>query len=660
MSLLVLLALAHAAPRPVSTDAGELIVEAPRPMDAPCATVLNRATLLTFPGRANEELLRVVPGMVATSRLGFGGAWSYAWRGFDMAHGHDLAVSVEDAPLNEPSHTFSPGMFDLTFVPRILIDSVDACSGGAPATDGAFGTAGAVRFQLGLPREGTLVQLHTGTDGSGAVSIGWRPPRWDRGTWVVAEVDGGEGTQGFRTYRHLRLSGGVEGNAGHVNASAFVMLYDGLMDVPEFLREDEVASNAVDFYGSHRSWKGSLASRRLLFSGRLVRPWSWGSIRLAAWAGGSGFRLRDNRTGYLENPDEGDATELRQPSGTIGLRGDIQRTWKAFGDMSRLEAGIDLRAWFQHSELTPINRVAEPIGDTVERRQQPSSLAFWTAGRLGISRIFTLQAQLRLEEMDVRVLSLTGERSFRGTAWMAAPQATVSLTPSAGVQVYGRWARGYRPFDGRMVDTPGRLGVSWTDTVEAGIDTLVAGRFRLSGRGFAAWTPQETIYDPWTSERLDVTSTRRVGGEGRITFAPSHAVRVEVDGAGVDARDLTRREVLPYVPPWSASVGVFLDHRAIGPVYLSGGLRAWVAAPRTLPGGFHTHAQVGADLTARVSWRQTFFDLAIDQVVPFRKRDAEDVFASDWTQGAPSSQLVVPHLIAGPPFTVRIGFGLEL
>jgi hypothetical protein len=40
--------------------------------------------------------------------------------------------------------------------------------------------------------------------------------------------------------------------------------------------------------------------------------------------------------------------------------------------------------------------------------------------------------------------------------------------------------------------------------------------------------------------------------------------------------------------------------------------------------------------------------------------DAEDVFASDWTQGAPSSQLVVPHLIAGPPFTVRIGFGLEL
>jgi outer membrane receptor protein involved in Fe transport len=355
------------------------------------------------------------------------------------------------------------------------------------------------------------------------------------------------------------------------------------------------------------------------------------------------------------DPELGDAIELRQPGGSVGVKGTVQRVWEVMRDSSRLEAGVDLRAWFQTQRTTPIDARYQASAASTERRQQPSALGLWAAGRIGLFQKGSLHAQVRLEQVDVRVLDVGGD-DLRGSAWVAAPQGGFVVTPVPGFQLFGRYARGYRPFDGRALEASGRQTIGWTDTVELGMDGLIAGLFRLELRGFGAWSRQEAVLDPWRGGVLSVGPVRRVGGEAKAVFVPVHAVRVEIEGAAVDARDLDSRSPLPYVPPWSTAAGVYAEKRAIGPVTLAGGLRAWLAAPRRLNDGSLGKLAFGADLTARVGYRSWFFDLAADQVVPIQRVDAQSVFASDWGTGGGTTT----HQISGSPFVLRLGFGVDL
>ncbi|HMV67631.1 MAG TPA: TonB-dependent receptor [Myxococcota bacterium] len=657
----MLLIAALAAPRrPVAWDSGEVVVEDQGPLDAPCATLADRHAIDLQPARANEQLLRVLPGFVTTSRYGFGGPWSHAWRGYAMGSGRDLAISVEDAPLNVPSHGLEPGMVDLTFLPRVLIDRVDVCTGGAPVRDGAFGTAGAVRLHLGLPEQGARLQARAGTDGSGSLSLAWRPRRWDPGTWLVAEVDGGEGAAGFRGWRHLRLSGGLAGSAGPLKASAFVALHDSRFDLPGFLRQSDVLDGDVRYYTTYRSWEGDGATRGLLFSGQLTRPWRWGGVRLAAYAGVSGFRLRDNVTGDLYDPVHGDGVELRQPGGVIGLRGEIEREWRLFGDLTRLDAGVDLRAWFLRVQRDRVDLEGwrAPVDD---QRVQPSSLAAWTRLRLGFSRRGAWTVGVRLEQLDLRQRPAEVPRSLalRSQAWVATPEVGLSLVPRPGISAYLRWARGWRPPDVAQVDEAGRQLVDVTDTVELGVDALV-GTSRLTLRGFGAWSPNEALRDPWLGTVYGQGPVRRAGGEARVAVTTWRDVLVELEGSGVDARWLDDGSVLPWVPPWTASLGVLLDDLYVKPVSVSGGLRAWVAAPRALPGGSRTVVQYGADLTARVSWRAWSFDASLDNLLPGRRPAAAGVFPSSWSADTSGSELPVLHVLPGPPFALNLGFTVRI
>lgn len=656
----MLLTSALAAPRrPVVWDSGEVIIEGAH-LDAPCSTLLDRHAISLQPARANEQLLRTLPGFITTSRYGFGGPWSHAWRGYAMGSGRDLAVSVEDAPLNVPSHGLEPGFVDLTVLPRVLIDRVDVCTGGAPVQDGMFGTAGAVRLHLGLAESGLRLQAHAGTDGSGSASVAWRPARWDSSTWLVAEVDGGEGAAGFRGWRHLRLSGGISGKAGPVHASAFLALHDSRFDVPGFLREDDLDDGDLRFYTTYRSWEGDGGARGLLFSGQLTRPWPWGGVRLAAFAGASGFRMRDNLTGALADPVHGDGQELRQPGGMIGLRGEAERVWHVLGDTTRLQGGLDLRAWFLRAQRQAVDLEGwtRPVSD---RHLQPSALAAWTRLRVGFRHKGAWNFGFRLEQADLNTRDADEPRSLaeRSQAWVATPEVGLSLVPKPGISLYTRWARGWRPPDGRFFETSGRQLVDITDTVELGLDALV-GTSRLTLRGFGAWTPHERLLDPWTGASYGVGPVRRAGGEARVSITTWRDLLLEFEGSGVDARLLDDRAQLPWVPPWTGAVSLMLDGLYVKPVQLSGSLRAWVAAPRALPGGWQTRLQYGADLSARVAWRDWFFDASLDNLVPGRRADAEAVFPSAWEAAQRGSTLPVRHLLPSPPFVFTLGFGVQL
>ncbi|MFY9856211.1 MAG: TonB-dependent receptor, partial [Terracidiphilus sp.] len=62
------------------------------------------------------EVLETVPGLIITQHAGGGKANQYFLRGFNLDHGTDIAIYLDDMPLNLPSHAHGEGYSDMNIV----------------------------------------------------------------------------------------------------------------------------------------------------------------------------------------------------------------------------------------------------------------------------------------------------------------------------------------------------------------------------------------------------------------------------------------------------------------------------------------------------------------------------------------------------------------
>ena len=102
------------------------------------------------------EVVEEIPGVIITQHSGSGKANQYFLRGFNLDHGTDLAVSVDEIPVNMPSHAHGQGYADLNFLIPELVQQESYKKGPYYADVGDFGSAGAINLQYYdvLPRGG--------------------------------------------------------------------------------------------------------------------------------------------------------------------------------------------------------------------------------------------------------------------------------------------------------------------------------------------------------------------------------------------------------------------------------------------------------------------------------------------------------------------------
>ena len=71
------------------------------------------------------EVLETVPGLIITQHAGGGKANQYYLRGFNLDHGTDIAIFLDDMPLNLPSHAHGEGYSDMNTVIPEFVKRVD-------------------------------------------------------------------------------------------------------------------------------------------------------------------------------------------------------------------------------------------------------------------------------------------------------------------------------------------------------------------------------------------------------------------------------------------------------------------------------------------------------------------------------------------------------
>jgi hypothetical protein len=92
------------------------------------------------------EVLEVVPGLIATQHSGEGKANQYFLRGFNLDHGTDIDITLEDMPVNMRTHGHGQGYADLNFMIPELISTLHYSKGPYFPDLGDFDTAGAVQI----------------------------------------------------------------------------------------------------------------------------------------------------------------------------------------------------------------------------------------------------------------------------------------------------------------------------------------------------------------------------------------------------------------------------------------------------------------------------------------------------------------------------------
>jgi hypothetical protein len=128
--------------------------------------------LETRPILRSGEVLETVPGLIITQHAGGGKANQYYLRGFNLDHGTDLAIFIDDMPLNLPSHAHGEGYSDMNTVIPEFVKRVNFEKGPYYADIGNYGSAGSahVEYFKTLPRN--FSQVEGGTFGYGRAVFG--------------------------------------------------------------------------------------------------------------------------------------------------------------------------------------------------------------------------------------------------------------------------------------------------------------------------------------------------------------------------------------------------------------------------------------------------------------------------------------------------------
>ena len=263
------------------------------------------------------EILETVPGLIITQHAGGGKANQYFLRGFNLDHGTDFAVFLDDMPLNLPSHAHGEGYADMNVVIPEFVKRLDYEKGPYYADIGNYGSAGSANllFFKTLPQnffkvEGGMYGYGRAVFGAsqklstGYLLVGGEEYYYD-GPWT--HPDGYNKVNGLLTY-----SRGDNANGGSVTARGYHGKWDSSDQIPV------TAVPLIGFFGALNPTDGG-HSQRYSLQGEWHRQGTYSESTLMAYMFYYDLNLFSDFTYYLTDYQKGDQFEQQDRRWVGGL-----------------------------------------------------------------------------------------------------------------------------------------------------------------------------------------------------------------------------------------------------------------------------------------------------------------------------------------------------
>jgi len=257
---------------------------------------------VTRPG----EVLEAVPGLIVTQHSGEGKANQYFLRGYNLDHGTDLALYVDDVPVNMRTHAHGQGYADLNWLMPETIGRVDVRKGPYFADEGDFASAGSVQIGLIDTVPKAIAQVTAGSFdyrrffgvdsakvGNGNLLIAGEAAHYD-GPWTTPDD-----MQKLNSL--LRYTQGTATDGLSITGMAYANRWTSTDQVPE----RAITSGQLGRYDSEDPTDGGKTNRFAL-SGRIAGTDDAGAWKANAYVVKSQLDLFNNFTYVLNDPALGD------------------------------------------------------------------------------------------------------------------------------------------------------------------------------------------------------------------------------------------------------------------------------------------------------------------------------------------------------------------
>jgi outer membrane receptor protein involved in Fe transport len=493
------------------------------------------------------EVLEAAPGLAVVSHAEGGKANQYYLRGYNLDHGTDFAVFVDDMPINLPTHAHGQGYADLNWLMPETVNSLDVRKGPYFADVGDFATAGSLFLNLRDSVDKSIVSATVGSfDYERFFSMG--STKLGGGSLLYAgEVNFYNGPwatpDDVRIFSGLlRYSQGTATDGFSVTAMAYSNGWTSTDQQP--LRA--IQSGQIGLYGEIDPTDGGSTSRYSL-SARVAQTDDAGSWKANAYLVKYELNLFSDFTWFLTNPVNGDQFQQHDDRvyGGAGISRIIHHTM--FGLPAETLFGFQAR--YDDINLALNNTVAQQfLSATLADHVNEASTGIYAENTVHWTNWLRTTLGWRGDYYAASVNStLQSANSGGASTAIGSPKFRMVIGPFYKTEFFIGAGMGYHSNDARstvITEAPGDPTTSENASpflvrsrgAEIGVRTKVISGLDSSVSLFTLHQASELFFDGDTGETVAGLPSQRTGIEFTNDYRPTPWMHIDADLAVTRAR----------------------------------------------------------------------------------------------------------------------------
>jgi len=495
------------------------------------------------------EVLEAVPGLIVTQHSGEGKANQYFLRGYNLDHGTDLAIFVDDVPVNMRTHAHGQGYADLNWLMPETINALDIRKGPYFADEGDFGSAGNLHIGLidSVPK--AIAQVTAGSFGYRRI-FGMDSFKADNGTLLIAGEAGTYNGPWVNPDEMRKVNALVRYTQGTAldGFSVTGMAYSNKWNSTDQVPQRALASGQIGLYGSEDLTDGGNTNRFAL-SVRGAATDEAGSWKANAYVVKSQLDLFNNFTYFLRDPTLGD--QFHQHDDRVMAGANASRTLDGsfagrpmqttFGVQTRYDdIDLALTDTFQRSFLSNVrsDRVGEgSVGVYAQNTVQWTNWLRTTVGWRGDYYAASVDSVFNANNSG-RVSAGIGSPKF---SMVLGPFNKTEFFVGAGTGMHSNDARGATITED-PADPATKLSASpllvRTKGAEVGVRSKIVPGLDSSLSAFLLDQDSEIVFQGDAGDTAASRPSRRYGLEWTNHYRPNSWIDLDADLAMTHARFL--------------------------------------------------------------------------------------------------------------------------
>lgn len=421
--------------------------------------VIGKIDIGTRQVNSSQEILRLVPGLFIGQHAGGGKAEQIFMRGFDIDHGTDIQITVDDMPVNMVSHAHGQGYADLHFVIPELIENVSFKKGPYYADKGNFSTTGHVNFRTIDVLKQNNIKAESGLFDTyrlmGAVNLLPENIRSKQSAYIAGEY---MYTNGYfdapQNFNRVNLFGKYNGNINEqnllsVSASVFSSRWDASGQIPE----RAVNSGQIGYFGAIDSNEGGETSRKnlnVLLSSSLKNG---AVLKNRLMYSRYEFELFSNFTFFKADPVNGDQIKQKEKRDLLAFNSSYDKIFFAGDKKVNSEIGFNIRNdRTKDSELSRTKNRKELLERIRYGDINETNVGAFVNATIYLNSKLNIQAGLRADHFIAKYLDkIDPNETGKANASIVSPKLNINFQLNKKTQVYFSLGRGFHSNDTRAV-----------------------------------------------------------------------------------------------------------------------------------------------------------------------------------------------------------------